>query len=524
MTRLSRGLRRRQDQHQARRLRSRTGRSSPTGRIPTRRCPPTRDCPYLRLDTERAWRFLSRRPEGGRRATIRSRRSRSRPTAPRASSSPTRASRCRRWTTSSTASARSTRPTTPSARRSRRVSPASSCARAQSRPADLLSRADVSGRIRRGARLPRLSAVLVLAAQRRHGDGSHLPRRPHRSLAPEGRAPVEPRREAGLDAALSADPPRLGDARARSGQRSRRRPAFRRRCGSSAARMIPTPRSFPISPRGATRSPCCRPAPGSSSWPSAARRRLDPSRPTCSPTSTCAGGPCRRRASCAGASSRCWPARRPPRRTRPTSPRSSPPGVMAMPAFTDQGGPFAGRKGYIEGEAPTTPAARAALATLYCALMSAHMLEAARGAGRPHRRGRLQPLARLRRRARRPEARPRGDGGAGFGRRRRRGSARPLGRASRPADAQTGGGVARSWAAGLSGAVGDIVVTAPAKETARKFLSESFGIPIEGRSSRRQPNDNLMASVQNLGARSTNPLFPRTNPLFRLLPRFSSSR
>ena len=50
-------------------------------------------------------------------------------------------------------------------------------------------------------------------------------------------------------------------------------------------------------------------------------------------------------------------------------------GVMAMPAFTDQGGPFARRKGFIAGEAPTTPAGRTALATLYCALMAAHMLK-----------------------------------------------------------------------------------------------------------------------------------------------------
>ena len=50
-------------------------------------------------------------------------------------------------------------------------------------------------------------------------------------------------------------------------------------------------------------------------------------------------------------------------------------GVMATPSFSDQGGPFAGRKGWIEGEAPTDPAARAALATLYCALMTAHLLE-----------------------------------------------------------------------------------------------------------------------------------------------------
>ncbi len=50
-------------------------------------------------------------------------------------------------------------------------------------------------------------------------------------------------------------------------------------------------------------------------------------------------------------------------------------GVMAMPAFTDQGGPFAGRRGRIEGQAPATSEARSALATLYCALMSAHMLK-----------------------------------------------------------------------------------------------------------------------------------------------------
>ncbi len=49
-------------------------------------------------------------------------------------------------------------------------------------------------------------------------------------------------------------------------------------------------------------------------------------------------------------------------------------GALALPAFSDQGGPFASRKGVIEGPAPTAPKARAALATLYSALMSAHML------------------------------------------------------------------------------------------------------------------------------------------------------
>jgi L-fuculokinase len=49
-------------------------------------------------------------------------------------------------------------------------------------------------------------------------------------------------------------------------------------------------------------------------------------------------------------------------------------GALALPAFSDQGGPFAARKGVIEGDAPATPTARAALATLYSALMTAHML------------------------------------------------------------------------------------------------------------------------------------------------------
>ncbi len=50
-------------------------------------------------------------------------------------------------------------------------------------------------------------------------------------------------------------------------------------------------------------------------------------------------------------------------------------GVLAVPAFCDQGGPFAGRKGRIEGEAPAAAPGRAALATLYAALMTAHLLE-----------------------------------------------------------------------------------------------------------------------------------------------------
>jgi L-fuculokinase len=49
--------------------------------------------------------------------------------------------------------------------------------------------------------------------------------------------------------------------------------------------------------------------------------------------------------------------------------------TLALPAFSDQGGPFAGRTGRIEGRAPEAPEGRAALATLYTALMTAHMLD-----------------------------------------------------------------------------------------------------------------------------------------------------
>ena len=56
-------------------------------------------------------------------------------------------------------------------------------------------------------------------------------------------------------------------------------------------------------------------------------------------------------------------------------------GALALPAFSDQGGPYAGRVGRIEGEAPKTPKARAALATVYTALMTAHMLKSLEAPG-----------------------------------------------------------------------------------------------------------------------------------------------
>ncbi len=53
-------------------------------------------------------------------------------------------------------------------------------------------------------------------------------------------------------------------------------------------------------------------------------------------------------------------------------------GTMALPSFSDSGGPFAntGNKGRIIGPPPQTPAARASLAALYCAQMVAAQLSA----------------------------------------------------------------------------------------------------------------------------------------------------
>jgi len=44
-------------------------------------------------------------------------------------------------------------------------------------------------------------------------------------------------------------------------------------------------------------------------------------------------------------------------------------GALALPSYSDQGGPFASRRGEVTPPAPQQPRARAALASLYCALM-----------------------------------------------------------------------------------------------------------------------------------------------------------
>jgi L-fuculokinase len=56
-------------------------------------------------------------------------------------------------------------------------------------------------------------------------------------------------------------------------------------------------------------------------------------------------------------------------------------GSFALPSFADQGGPFAGRVGRIEGPIPATPGARTALAALYVALMTAHLVERLKAPG-----------------------------------------------------------------------------------------------------------------------------------------------
>jgi hypothetical protein len=55
---------------------------------------------------------------------------------------------------------------------------------------------------------------------------------------------------------------------------------------------------------------------------------------------------------------------------------------MALPCFAETGGPFAGRIGRVAGPVPRTDAERAAMATLYIALMTDHCLAALGAAGR----------------------------------------------------------------------------------------------------------------------------------------------
>ena len=56
-------------------------------------------------------------------------------------------------------------------------------------------------------------------------------------------------------------------------------------------------------------------------------------------------------------------------------------GMLAVPCFSEAGGPFSGRVGRIDGPAPATAQQRYALATIYNALMSDYCLDALGGTG-----------------------------------------------------------------------------------------------------------------------------------------------
>ena len=247
-------------------------------------------------------------------------------------------------------------------------------ARAQSRKAGLLSGASIPGRVQRRARVPRLSAILVVASQRSCGDPNSP--RSHRTRISGGRwrAGFRAGGRARLAAALPADAQGLGYARNAQARGRRGDRPSRPMCASSAARTIRTPPSCPISCRGAIPSPSSRPAPGSSSWRSG-EKAVSTRKPTCWPMSTCAAFPCRPRASWADASLRSLPARRRPTPAKPMSRPWSPRASWLCPPSPIRAGRSPPRKGRIEGGAPAAPAARTALATLYAALVTAHVLE-----------------------------------------------------------------------------------------------------------------------------------------------------
>jgi sugar (pentulose or hexulose) kinase len=58
-------------------------------------------------------------------------------------------------------------------------------------------------------------------------------------------------------------------------------------------------------------------------------------------------------------------------------------GTMALPSFAPNGGPFPGRAGSVEGRLPDRPGARAALASLYAALVTDWFLDALGAAAGP---------------------------------------------------------------------------------------------------------------------------------------------
>ena len=380
-----------------------------TGKVARRARPRQRAAPARRalaatcsLDTEGAWAFLIGALKEHRRALPDRSDFDLRRTARRACwSSDKGARRCRRWTMSSTSMA-------PSTAEYEAVRPPFEETLSPNLPRGLNLGRQIfylqrrfPGRIRRRARVPRLSAILVVALER----ASWRPR----SLR-SARTPIfGARRRAGLSSMVDRlgwrrlFPPMrnawdtLGTLTPEVAAATGLSPDVRVVCGAhdSNASLVPHLVS--------RRDPFTVISTGT--WviimAVGGKGRLDPKADMLAnvdvrgepvPTARFMGG--REFAALAGEA----PAdARGGRRRRRWSPRAR---SLFRPSPTRAARSPGARAG-SRATRPRPPKARAALATLYAALMTAHLLAASRSAGRPHRRGRLHPLAGLRRRSRR---------------------------------------------------------------------------------------------------------------------------
>ena len=328
---------------------------------------------------------------------------------------------------------------------------AASGARPQSRAANLLSRADMPGRFRPRPRLSRLPAVLVVAAVGRGGLGSHIARRARRPLAAKRRKAVEPGRPGRLGPAVPAVAQSLGHARShpsrgRRGDRTAggRQGDLRRARFECFARSLSRLAQRPVHRRfdrnlgdhhGGRRRRDARPERRHDrqcrrSGPSGADGAFDGRTRVRRPRGRAAGG---------RGESRRRGGRRLGRHGHAGLHRSGravrrPQGLDRGPAAADARRPGRARDPLFGADdRPYAPAAR--------------------GAGRHHRRGRLQPDAGLFRPPRRTHARAAGVRRPGLRRRRGRGHAGALGRAARAPQAGAGAGMGCARAHRLRGAM-----------------------------------------------------------------------
>ena len=285
-----------------------------------------------------------------------------------------------------------------------------------------------------GARIPDLPPILGLAALRGDGVGDDLAGLPQRPMEAARGGFFQSGRPPGVERPFPALTQGLGEARPCQGgscggdrTSSSRASALRRARFQRRARSLPCRTKRPVHGafdgnlghhHGSRRQGQARP-----------RRRHAGER-------RCEGRAGAHR-SLHGRTRVCHPRRRRAGagQRKPTSPAIVARGALALPSFSDQGGPFAGRMGRILGPQPTTAAGRTALATLYAALVTANVLERLQAPGELIIEGGFAQTPRLRERACRIDAgsaRRRGD--VGVGRRRRGCAACALGR--RPAVAE----------------------------------------------------------------------------------------